>query len=577
MKEIKLFKSVVADKTEIKTDYIKEWFVYNFDMNQEILNWIIDFILSWDKANKSFHKSWWKIQNSDIEQLLSEQILHYFSTYWMESIWFKSINYIPVEKLNIPELKEHKLLFIQAISEEELKEKVKTYIQGAIKEVDDIKELIVKYNLFTQREISDIKNIELKISLFEEYNIIPDDSVEYLRYLIYKSTWETLLIKNKFLIEKIKEWINIDSLLLKAPDNLAEIFLRFKPLFLALKYNSNNKTFFNKLRQKAKKIHKPLKQDYLSILSTVDTIDYDKLINELKTKDINRIVRLYNALLYRTKYDDVISYKIRNWKSRVSTEWNNKRKYTQLLSFIKSFIKERVNSQIWNKKVYVPNGVHYAFPTSDKNFIWYIPEYSYITTTKNFIVGVYWENQWWERIDLDLSYLDWINKWWWDWDYRSNDMLFSWDITDAPDWATELFYIKNNDVNVLFKLNNFNSNIAVNYKLFIAVEDIDNLTENYLVNPNNIITKQEDILKQRQAIIWYMNKSKFYFVKSYDWYCNSSSNSSKSKDSKLFLQNKTNSVLMLEDIVEITNDKQTADINLSLDKLDKNSFKLFIS
>src|SRR5437762_814617 len=37
------------------------------------------------QANSSFHKSWGKVKDASIEELVTEQIIHYFTTYGLES------------------------------------------------------------------------------------------------------------------------------------------------------------------------------------------------------------------------------------------------------------------------------------------------------------------------------------------------------------------------------------------------------------------------------------------------------------------------------------------------------------
>ena len=123
----------------------------------------------------------------------------------------------------------------------------------------------------------EIKNRELKALLYDYYGVVPSEPVEFLRHLISKLTNESLIIKNKYLIDKIKASNGkfLDELLKKAPNDLASIFFRYKPLFLAMKSISNNKTFFNQLRKKANTLHKPLPEDYLN--SVTEYIKYGKL------------------------------------------------------------------------------------------------------------------------------------------------------------------------------------------------------------------------------------------------------------------------------------------------------------
>ena len=88
---------------------------------------------------------------------------------------------------------------------------------------------------FTGKE--KIKNKEAIVKLAEFYNIYPENPVEFFRYIIYRSTDTTLLIKNNELIELIKNssYNPTQAFNQYGLEKLAEIFNRFKPLFLAYK------------------------------------------------------------------------------------------------------------------------------------------------------------------------------------------------------------------------------------------------------------------------------------------------------------------------------------------------------
>ena len=103
---------------------------------------------------------------------------------------------------------------------------------------DTIKD-VIEVALFVDiedKDIQEVKNKEVRVALYDYLDVLPKNPTEFLRYIVFESTETTLLIKNRGLIEKIKEKKNLDvlTLFLKYKkryglEGLAENFLRFKP------------------------------------------------------------------------------------------------------------------------------------------------------------------------------------------------------------------------------------------------------------------------------------------------------------------------------------------------------------
>jgi hypothetical protein len=107
--------------------------------------------------------------------------------------------------------------------------------------------------------------------LYDFLDIIPKNPVEFLRFSVYKCTGKTLLIKDKDTIAQIKSKSNTSSTTLfnkyskqYGLKNLAEIFYRFKPLFLAFRTNLSMKRTINEIRRFAPENHKPMPEDFLN-------------------------------------------------------------------------------------------------------------------------------------------------------------------------------------------------------------------------------------------------------------------------------------------------------------------------
>jgi len=497
--------------------------------------------LSKEQANASFHKSWGKVKNVSDIQLLIEQMLHYITTYGFESmgIYNESSVYIPAEKLEIPDLKEDiKLIVINGLTKEEIKEKLLSLLSLGVALKEETKQDVLDvatYVDLNEREVSAIKNKEVKIALYEYLNIIPKNGLEFLRYAVYKATGETLLIKNQKLIDMIKGCKNLSITALfnnykkeNGLEPLAEIFYRFKPLFLAFRTSVKMKIIINKIRRLAVKNHKPMKSDFLNdvtgLIKKDGKIDFLTLSSELDGVNTFRKIRLAYALKYRTKEIGSILYKIRNGKG-YSTDFSfdNKDEAKKVLNFVLDSIVADLKKNVEGKKIYIPDYINYSLPATEKQFSGNFPSGSFISVPTDMVVGVHWENQGDTRVDLDLSSISVGEKIGWDSYYRDEDrnILFSGDVTNAPlpNGASELLYVKKQvDKSLLVSLNYFNhreSNASCPFKIFIAKENIQDFNLNYMVNPNNIITSVPSVIDEKQRVLGLLvstpEESRFYF------------------------------------------------------------------
>ncbi len=261
-----------------------------------------------EQLNASFHKSWQKIAEACIEQLVIEQLIHYVTTYGYEAagIYDSESVYIPNERLDIPEyVGGINVVVIHGYKPARIKEKVLSLLSSgiALKEdtIKDVLDVCKKVDL-QQADLESIKNKEVKIALMDYFDLVPEDPVEFLRYLVFKATDKTLLIKDEPTITAIKESTGlnrINELFNRYEkefglETLAQIFLRFKPLFLAFKENKKNRPKINKIRKLATKYHKPLPKDFLNEITSMIKkgvkIDRGKLERELEKVNIYRLI-----------------------------------------------------------------------------------------------------------------------------------------------------------------------------------------------------------------------------------------------------------------------------------------------
>ena len=399
---------------------------------------------------------------SEIERFI-HIALHYCSTYGMGLQGNEA--YIPNPDF---EKEINELIIIKTISKDEFVKRflddIYTTLQWKNDEILEIKEIIKELNLNESININNIPSKELRIVIASEFNLTIKDAEDFLRTLIYKATGKSLLIKSPEVIDALKSMYK-EELYAYFKNyiknygyiGLAEIFHRYKPLFLACKkfgFEKQNK-IINKISKLAKIHHKPKGlPEYLKITeriekNNININEFFKIITEL---DTSYLIKLTNALLYR--YQSQLEnntyeiYQIRNGKIFVKDrEVEYKGDYEPFLNLAKSIIESRIIEKLLqqNIKINMDKYGNYALPTSGKQFIGNIPNGTIINDFN--IVGIYWENIDDRSIDLDLSLTNTYEKLGWNGAYSNIDFIYSGDMTDAKNGAVECFYMKNKPEN----------------------------------------------------------------------------------------------------------------------------------
>ena len=565
---LRLFKSYLGEKSEfLWEDGLKYGLLIPDTADKEIVDEAIkQYGKDGKKWNETFHKDFEIVKNAPIEDLIAQQIIHYITTYGFESLGFydSDLVYIPNEKLEIPGLDKDsgvEFITIKPMTENELTEKLMILLTSGIALSEQtIKDIMVLSDYIDKDRFDEISNREIKTALYDKYNIMPRNPEEFLRFLIFKTTGNTLKIQDDNTINSIKDcdkkiaFKMLKSYIDNTPNGyskLSSIFLRNKNLFLAFKNKDDNKeinTIINKLRKLAIKNHKPLKKNILDCLTDENVdINLASLQEELDNITIFREIRIINGILYRLKGTENIVYKIRNGKSYVKKLNDPKTKYIERLEYLYKIIynhlRNRISLKVKDKIIYIPDNITYAAPTSEKQFNGNIPEGSYLEIPRgeDLVYGVHWtnilngvnqESSYYgemsrrgseERVDLDLKQMNKSEIFGWDASYRSKsgNILFSGDVTDAPNpnGATELFYVdKNYGYGAfLITLNMFTGNSQdVPFEFVIAKGDGTDIRKNYVINPNNILEKIDMIIKksERQMVVGFISIGetiKFYF------------------------------------------------------------------
>ena len=623
---VRLFKSVIIDKhtdntVRLDTVLAHKTLRKGFIITPEVATAVSDhtqliktveaaYGLSPEKLNAAFHKSFAKVRNADIEDLVFEQILHYLTTYGAEAagVYDAEMVFVPREKLEIPDIdiEDFRFVVIKGYTKDELKAKLFELLGSGVALAEDtLADALEVAQLvgFNEADVSKVANKEAKVALYDYLGLVPSSATEFLRFVIFRATNKTLIIKNKATVASLKERNNTDIAgyldryeAQNGLEPLAEVFYRYKPVFLALRNSAPLKKRINRIRRLAVTNHKPMKVDLLNTVT--ETVGYGKKVTGLSKAlaDANtfRKIRLAYALKYRTTEADSILYRIRNGKSYVREfGFTNKEGAQEVLDVVLESIVEDLKANVAGKKIFLPDYVNYALPATEKQFTGDMPSGTSIRVTEDMVAGVHWENLPKYRVDLDLSIVSVDGKIGWDASYRSGgrDVLFSGDITDAPapEGATEAFYIDRNARGTwLMNLNYFNFSSAnpVPYKIVVAHDDSKKFEgRHHVINPNKVISSVSAKIDEQQKIIGIITateeETRFYFAETGFGKAITSNNNERTTMAREYLLNMYSDAISLNDLLakagaEFVEDVAEADIDLTPESVERDTIlKLF--
>lgn len=405
--------------------------------------------------SNTFHKSWDKVENAPIGQLVFEQLVHYFSTYGMEFIGLEAMPLIPCEavlsnKDALPNIKAFTVIRVVdyntalAIVENLLKT-----IKAPHKNDIDAYISLMKY---TSLKVDDITSFELKIARCKQLDTVPTNGQDFIRYAIYVTTGSTLVIKNDITIAKIKNYClqyprEAFNLLSKGNEiELAKVFYRFKPLLLAFKTSKPCKPIVNRIRRYATTHHKPLSDVNLAnVMKLVSENRIEDVIKVLENADNRALVKLINFATSSVNSDTKI-YNIRNGSTFVTERKTESTKANALVTMCLAQLAIKNVNKLAGKTFLIPDYVEYPVPISEKQMIGNLPYGTVVHGTKDSktITPAIWWTDDRDRVDIDLHLINANEHFGWNASYRSGDrkILHSGDMTSADPYATEAFRIE---------------------------------------------------------------------------------------------------------------------------------------
>lgn len=496
--------SIVLDSKAVKAGIDKETCDIIIDtVGIDIMNY----------SKSSFYGNFKYHFDMSIEEKIINQLFHYVTAALSDiDLIEKKDIYVPI---HVDEEKNEitaRLKVISSLTDEEIAIRCRNLLYSGVALSSGTLE-----NIFTifdyihfEYDLDEIKNKEAKVRFEAKFNIIPKNPIEFLRLAVFIKTDSTLLIKSSGAISAIKshklnEVYNLFKNYYKkyGYENLAAIFLRYKPLFLALKSEPAMKSIINKLRKLAVKYHKTKEVQILDTLTFNDNIDIETIEKELKKITVFKKISILNALSNKIKNPKNTIYFIRNNKTYVKTNeeensFSHVCSITPNIYIVLSSILDDIKENFKNKKFFLPDNIEYAVPTSEKKMFGPIPFGSKIKLVDgNIIVGIHWYNTVNQynheiRTDLDLHVTNMTKDYGWNTYFHNandNSVIYSGDMINAPldnGGATEAFFIGKDikDTTLKIDVNKYSGDSIVPFKFFVGkIKEANSIkNRNYLLN-----------------------------------------------------------------------------------------------
>lgn len=445
-----------------------------------------------DQMNATFYKSFKKVAEMDRFDIFVDQIIHYFGTYGMEAMGLDPITIVPVQDFEVPDVDvtKIKITVIHAAGDGHIVNLVNEFATETIAPSKRMTAAFKEFLPLLDVDLNDIQSFELSVMAFDYFGKVPRGGKQFLRYVIYKATGATLIVKNKRTCDCIKaaqttHSEEIGKMFAQAnPVELAGIFLRYKPLFLAFKGYEGCAPIINKLRRLADTYHEPLSDNTIQYFIAHALNGHISACRHLQEQMSARdCVKLLNAMLLRlhVKTGDPAVYNVRNGRTFVKedayvelTDVQNKR-LSQQVRNIYTLLATKMSAAVEGKTFYVPDYIKYAVPHTEKQFVNNLPWGTTIIPGVGpgapMTVGVSWFNSPDGRVDLDLHAFTPSSHFGWNASFSNGggQIVYTGDMTNAPEpnGAAEAYWMEGVDEPVIFQLNEF-CGPAIPFKLYLS-------------------------------------------------------------------------------------------------------------
>ena len=376
--------------------------------------------------NSTFYKTFDEVNSYTFEERRLLQIIHYLSTYGeVEELQNHGKIFEPLG-LNEELLKEVTpvLTTIEIVdSYNDLKDDIEKLLSKGIaldsKEVEELGKLIYDKNI--DIDINKVKNKEVLVILSSLLEIPPKDADMFANVIHYIATGNSLYIKDKrTLTQELRYNIKDVELISKIFERykkaygLDELIKNYRPhkyLYIILRkyvsdYNEKHskpiRKIINKISYKNKTYNKPRNNDVPLNMDLKDE-EINKLLSSM---NLFQLLKMYNSAKERfyIQDNDIQVYKIRNGKTYAkeinSYNKEDKRRYMNYIIKIEETLRNRYKEYFKDINLAIPKGIEIAMPTTLKNSVGNIPNYSYIELPKdeNLKIGISWDKE----ADIDI-------------------------------------------------------------------------------------------------------------------------------------------------------------------------------
>lgn len=417
---------------------------------------VLDFIPDVDQlaALKVYHKPLDVITlfskeerlNASVNHLLFKQMVHYIEVYGLDApgLFDLEVNNGQIARMH----------FIHGMTRDELNEKVQALLYGnaPVKDAAQLERIVEDYGV--EFDLNLVANNELRVRLWSvslgQRFQSGDDA---MRYLVLRATGSSMLIKSHQVIAKLKalDTAFVPLFLEMHIFPLAQVFNRHKALLLALKdKNALGKSILiNRISRLSKTAHVPVRE------SIQKTFIAKALAGQVKGDVLDKVsvrdkMKYLNLLAEKRLQRTFAMYRVRNgkiWYTEDGTVWG-----LEEIARVEDMVLTSLGNdlaELSGKHILLDPEVDYGLPVSRKQTLGRLPFGTRVSmvTEGEISAGMYWENDWGAR-DLDLSAVrsDGARIGWCAWrGYDDNGVIFSGDVTSAPNGAMEFMTSRNQD------------------------------------------------------------------------------------------------------------------------------------
>lgn len=430
----------------------------------------VDLVMEWletkqTNPNATFYREWQDVKSRNYEQLVVDQLIHYMSTYGTD--FSLGNGYVPNKSGDSPVMTYGSLVPIASVTADEMKRRcIDMLSSGIALDSKDVNVLAEYIGAHGGCDVDSLKNREAKYIVHRSAGSHPSDPAEYVKYLVYLATGNTMMVNNAAFRHGLYSAVNVNIERLGEEfsrlgddeiDMLATVYFRFKKVILCMRrvlgWNpsyDNARRIINRIANRARKLKVPFKPGAWQTLLTRDHVPADEAKSAIDRASMFSKAGLLLAAdtrISRGKDAGGTMYRVRNGKvfyrsgyvpNTDDTDWLVKVCDMLLTSIVSTLAAKRKTGL-----VKADPRISVAMPTSGKNFLGNYPTGTIVSLGRHVLASVYWRNEWGTR-DFDLSMID-SDGATISWNTALRDMegamMHSGDMTNADPEASECIYM----------------------------------------------------------------------------------------------------------------------------------------